>query len=114
MKIYAMIVGLVVALVLACAGIVTGVLTSEHLAAQNRAYAKEQAALRAQVSSLQTALKTAQTPKHTGLSAKIAHMGLCVGFDSTTGDVNNIAPATVMSGVPSCPSGSFVSVVPQG
>lgn len=114
MKTYAMAVGLIVALVLASAGIIASVVTSEHLAAQSRAYAKEQAALRSQIHSLRSALTAAQTPKHTGISAQIAHMGLCVGFDSTTGGIGSIAPATVMSGVPSCPSGSFVSVVPQG
>jgi hypothetical protein len=53
----------------------------------------------------------------TGRNAQIAHLGLCWQFtnDTTTGDVSGVylgAP-TLSDGVPSCPSGQFISIVPQ-
>lgn len=53
----------------------------------------------------------------TGRNAEVAHLGMCfdVGTDSSTGDVAYVLLTSPLSvdGVPSCPSGSFVSIVPQ-
>jgi hypothetical protein len=52
----------------------------------------------------------------TDRQADISHLGLCYQwtYDSETGDVASVLVATPQSvdGVPSCPSGSFVSIVP--
>jgi hypothetical protein len=53
----------------------------------------------------------------TGRNAEIAHLGFCYqsNYDSTTSDVSGIyigAPA-LTDGVPSCPNGQFISIVPQ-
>ena len=56
----------------------------------------------------------------TGRAAETAHLGLCVSTSSlnTTNGleffVDGVSSPVVTNGVPSCPSGSFVSVNPQG
>src|SRR6266568_380750 len=51
-----------------------------------------------------------------GLSARLAHLGVCVSSGSADGDygyyVEEIDPPALTTGVASCPNGSFVSVVP--
>jgi hypothetical protein len=53
----------------------------------------------------------------TGKDAEVAHLGVCWSFtyDSTTGDVSSVdlSGPDLTDGVPSCPSGSFISIVPQ-
>lgn len=60
---------------------------------------------------------------NTGQNAEIAHLGLCATYDTETLDNYN-PPVTVITnvniyapiitdGVPNCPNGSFISIVPQ-
>jgi hypothetical protein len=56
-----------------------------------------------------------------GGAAKTAHLGVCVDYNFQATDSNNdtytyedVAAPTDQGGVPSCPNGSFVSVVPGG
>jgi hypothetical protein len=53
----------------------------------------------------------------TGQNAEVAHLGVCwqYAYDSTTGDVSSVSLSApdLTDGVPSCPSGSFISIVPQ-
>jgi len=56
----------------------------------------------------------------TGHNAEVAHLGLCVNLAVQTGVVylpvdtaNPVTSPVLTDGVPSCPSGQFVSVVPQ-
>jgi hypothetical protein len=49
----------------------------------------------------------------TGHNAEVAHLGLCVEWDSTGTYVAYIATPTAIDGVPSCPTGQFTSIVPQ-
>lgn len=53
----------------------------------------------------------------TGRNAETAHLGMCFSSstDSATGDISGILlmPPVLTDGVPSCPGGQFVSIVPQ-
>lgn len=64
-----------------------------------------------------TAATAAAKSGTTQTNAEIAHLGFCVqeNYDNTTNDVSNMvitSPQTT-DGVPSCPVGQFVPVVPQ-
>lgn len=57
----------------------------------------------------------------TGRDAEVAHLGLCVNIATQTGvlylpvdTANPVTSPTLTDGVPSCPSGQFVSIVPGG
>lgn len=49
---------------------------------------------------------------NTGHSATVAHLGVCVSTDSSQSYVTAVTVPVVMAGVPSCPIGSFISIVP--
>lgn len=55
-----------------------------------------------------------------GKAAETAHLGVCVSyFTDTTGTGNftwaqNVTAPVVTNGVDTCPTGSFVSITPQG
>lgn len=48
-----------------------------------------------------------------GRSAEVAHLGVCVAYDSSYSYVASVSAPVITSGVPSCPSGTFVPIVPQ-
>ena len=57
---------------------------------------------------------------HTGQNAEVAHLGLCINMAVQTGVVylpvdtaDPITAPVLTDGVPSCPAGQFVSIVPQ-
>jgi hypothetical protein len=56
-------------------------------------------------------------PGNPGRSAIVAHLGLCESttVDISTGDLVtvNLYSPVLTDGVPSCPDGSFVSIVPS-
>lgn len=59
-------------------------------------------------------------PGSTGRSAIVAHLGLCVNMGVQTGvvyvpagAVDPLTTPVLTDGVPSCPAGMFVSIVPQ-
>jgi hypothetical protein len=60
------------------------------------------------------------TAGQTGKSAQVAHLGLCWNFNTWSDGqagltTNDLLTAPVLTdGVPSCPDGQFVSIVPEG
>lgn len=65
------------------------------------------------------------SPGDTGKSATVAHLGLCeIGMPDWINDISNYSPGSsqyptlmvtapvLTDGVPSCPTGTFVSIVP--
>jgi hypothetical protein len=73
--------------------------------------------LEGEVATATAAAAKSGTTQGTQTNAEIAHLGFCVeeDYDNTTSDVSNVvitSPQTT-DGVPSCPTGQFVPVVPQ-
>ncbi len=83
--------------------------SDKTLAADN----KQLAADNKEIASIQSTLASI------GHAASTAHLGICVNYSAQSTDSNqdtytyeDVSAATLLSGVASCPSGSFVSVVP--
>jgi uncharacterized protein HemX len=131
----------IVAVLCGGAGLTTALLAHAQLGSQSEQMARESAqmarqsaqlrllrvevskdARQSEVTDLQVGLtKVDANIAQLGGAAKTAHLGLCVDYNFQGTDSNgdtytyeDVEAPTDQGGVPSCPNGSFVSVVPGG
>ena len=131
----------IVAVLCGGAGLTTGLLAHAQLGRESAQMGRQSAQLgrqsaqlrllraevaksarQSQITVLQAGLtKTQANLAKLGGAAKTAHLGVCVNYNVQSTDSNNdtytyedVEAPTDQGGVPSCPNGSFVSVVPGG